>query len=161
VALAYRAKLTGCSVEEARDILAAEDMGRCIRYMRPGADDRRALINVWQGISAAWANYCARCLSIAPTAQGAALPMLPDSMQTDQSARVDLRTTEERDLAARRAWDGWSAAFNALPYAEALAVAQASRGDGPVLWDADRLEPTRHGVLAVKALAALHHARNR
>jgi len=35
----------GSELDVARDILAAEDMGRCIRYMRPGADDRRALIN--------------------------------------------------------------------------------------------------------------------
>ena len=160
VALTARARLTGCTVEEARDVLASDDMGRCIRYMRKNPEDRRALLNVWQGISAAWANYCTRCLSLTPNAQSASLPMLPEPMQTDPSARVDLRTPDERDEAARRVWDEWNTAFNSLPVECALAVAQASRGDGPKLWDADELRPTRQGCIAVKGLAGLHESRN-
>ena len=160
VALTARARFTGCTVEEARDVLASDDMGRCIRYMRKNPEDRRALLNVWQGISAAWANYCARCLSLTPNAQSASLPMLPEPMQTDPSARVDLRSPDEKDQAARRVWDEWNTAFNALPVECALAVAQASRCDGPPLWDTDELRPTRQGCIAVKALASLHDARN-
>jgi hypothetical protein len=161
IALASRAKLTGCTVEAARDVLAGEDMGRCILAMRPSAQDRRDLLGVWQGVSSAWANYLARCVGIAATAQSSTIPMLPDPMQTDQSLRVDLRTADERDAAARRVWDEWRAAFNRLPLEQALIITEAVYHRGPSLWNADTHQPTRHGALAVKALASLHHARTR
>lgn len=159
VALKARASRTGCTVEDARDVLAADDMGRCIRAMRPGIEDRRALLTVWQGISASWANYAARVLGKAASPQAAALPMLPEPMETDPSLRVDLRTPDERDEAAIRSWQGWREAFNALPVAESLSITGAVYGTSAVLWDADALQPTRHGAMAVKALAALHIAR--
>lgn len=159
-ALAARARLAGCAAEEARDVLAADDMGRCIRYMRPDQRERRALLDVWQGISAAWANYCARVLSRQSTPQSAALPMLSESMQTDQSLRIDLRTGDEKDRAAARIWDEWRAAFKALPPDQAVTIAAAARGMSAPLWNADALRPTRHGAIAVKALAELHKARN-
>jgi hypothetical protein len=159
VALRYRARLTGCTVEDARDILASDDMGRCIRHLHRDNEARRQLLNVWQAVSAAWANYVTRCLSMTPSPQAAAIPMLPEAMQTDQSLRVDLRTGDERDRAARRQWDEWCGAFNRLPMEQALIIADASRGQGPGLWDADALRPTRHGANAVAALAALHNMR--
>lgn len=159
VALAARARLTGCTVEEARDVMASEDVGRCIRALCPTPEERRDLLGIWQGISAAWANYAARCLSITPTPQSAALPMLPEPMQTDQSLRIDPRTADEKDAAARRVWDEWRTAFNRLPIAQAIAIASASRGDGPTLWHPGARAATRHGVTVVHALAALHTAR--
>lgn len=156
VALAVRARLTGCTVEDARDVLAGEDLGRCILAMRTNPQDRRDLLTVWQGISAAWWNYSTRCLSLTPSAQSSSLPMLPEPMQTDQSLRIDPRTGEEKDEAARRVWDGWEAAFRALPLQQALIIANAARDTAPCLWNIDRLVPTRHGALAVAALAALH-----
>jgi hypothetical protein len=161
IALAARARLTGCTVEAARDVLAADDVGRCIMAMRPGAEDRRALLSVWQGISAAWSNYCARVLSLTPTPQAASLPMLPEPMQTDQSLRVDLRTHDERDEAARRVWAEWRASFNALPPDQAVTIAATAQGISAPVWDADNLRPTRYGAIAVKALVALHEMRAR
>lgn len=161
VALTARARRTGCTVEDARDVLAADDMGRCIRYMRPGTEDRRALLTVWQGLCASWANYCARCLSIAPTPQAAALPMLPEPMQTDQGYRIDLRTPSERDEAARRVWIDWIGALMDLPADERHALRGHLQGYGAEVWDPDALQPTRHGAMAVKALAALHAKKSR
>jgi len=160
VALEARARKAGCTVEEARDILAADDMGRCIRYMRPDDRDRRNLLNVWQAICAARANYVARIFSLQPNPQAASLPMLAEVMQTDPSLRVDLRTTDERDEAAKRAWAAWQADFSRLEQAESLTIAAAATGVGACLWDVDKLRPTRHGAIAVKALAALHDARS-
>jgi hypothetical protein len=159
-ALQARARHTGCTVEEARDVLAADDIGRCIRDMRPDDRDRRNLLSVWQGISAAWANYAGRVLSIQPNPQAASLPMLAEAMQTDPSLRVDLRTGDERDEAAKRAWAAWQADFNRLPQEQAVTIAAAATGISAPLWDVDNLRPTRHGALAVKALAALHEARS-
>lgn len=159
VALTARARLTGCTVEEARDVLAGEDIGRCIRGMRPGTEDRRALLAVWQGISASWANYSMRILARSPTPQAASITMFREAMETDPSLRVDLRTAAEKDEAAIRSWQGWREAFNALPVAESLAITGAVYNTGAALWDADAHRPTRHGALAVKALAALHEGR--
>ncbi|WP_068305835.1 hypothetical protein [Pararhodobacter sp. CCB-MM2] len=161
VALTARARRTGCSVEDARDVLAGEDMGRCIMAMRPGAEDRRALLGVWQGLCASWANYCARCLSITPTPQAAALPMLPEPMQTDQSLRVDLRTGDERDEAARRVWFEWLTALMDLPPDQRHALRGHLQGYGAEVWSEEATAPTRAGALAIKALATLHLARSR
>jgi hypothetical protein len=159
VALAARARLTGCTAEDARDILASEDMGRCIRALHDNAEPRRALLTVWQGLCAAWANYCARCLSINPSAQAANLPMLPDPMQTDQGYRIDTRTGDERDEAARRVWFDALERLMTLPADQRAALRGHLQGFAAPLWDADRLRPTRTGVLAVEALAGLHKTR--
>jgi hypothetical protein len=158
VALTARARRTGCTVEDARDILAGDDMGRCIRAMRPGNEDRRALLTVWQGISAAWHNYAARCLSLPTGAQGVSIPMLPEPMQTDPSLRVDLRTADERDEAARRVWFDRLEAIMTLPPDQRHALRGHLHGYGAALWCTDTIRPTRHGALAVAALASLHRA---
>lgn len=159
VALAVRARLTGCTVEEARDTLAGEDIGRCIRAMRPNPQDRRDLEATWKGISAAYENFVNRVLGLPVSAQAASMPMLPEPMQTDQSLRIDPRTGEEKDEAARRVWDEWGTAFNALPMEQALLISDAACHKAPLLWDSDKLLPTRCGALAVKGLASLHDAR--
>lgn len=158
-ALRVRARLTGCTMEEARDILASDDMGRCIRAMRSGNTDRRNLLTTWQAISAAWHNYATRCLSITPGAQSASLPMLPDPMQTDQSLRVDLRSAEEKDAAARRVWFDWLEAMLALPADQRHAVRGHLQEYAAPVWCPNNLRPTRSGALAVAALDALHKAR--
>lgn len=158
-ALRARARRTGCTVEEARDILASDDMGRCIRSMRSSNTDRRNLLTTWQAISAAWHNYATRCLSITPGAQSASLPMLPDPMQTDQSLRVDLRSADEKDAAARRVWFDWLEAMLALPADQRHAVRGHLQEYAAPVWCPNNLRPTRSGALAVAALDALHKAR--
>ena len=160
IALATRARLTGCTVEEARDVLASEDMGRCIMALVTDAQRRRDLLGVWQALNAAWANYAARCLSITPTPQAAALPMLPDPMQTDQSLRIDIRTSEERDEAARRVWFEWiDLLMHRLTAPQRHALRGSLQGYGAEVWNPDARKPTKAGHLAVDALAALHAAR--
>lgn len=160
IALFARARLTGCSVEEARDQLAGTDMGRCIMAMRPSAHDRRDLLNVWQGISAAWWNYATRCLGLRPSAQSSSLPMLPEPMQTDPSLRVDLRTPDERDIAARDSWCAWLSDLMRLPADQRHALRGHLQGYGAEVWNPGTRQPTRSGALAVAALAALHRLRS-
>lgn len=162
LALAVRARLTGCSLEEARDVLAANDMGRCIRAMipenkrKPGECTRRDLLSTWQGICAAKHNWQQRITATNPNPQSASLPMLPESMQTDTGHSVDLRTTEERDEAARRVWYHWLDRLMDLPAEQRHALRGHLDGYAAPIWDADELRPTRTGALAVKALRALH-----
>ena len=158
-ALQARARLTGCSVEEARDILTADDIGRCIRFMRPNDRDRRNLLNTWQAISASKRNWDQRIIGAQPNPQAAAILMLPEAMQTDQSLTIDLRTAEERDEAARRSWMAWLDSLMRLPADQRHALRGHIDGYAAPLWDADALRPTRAGALAVAALSALHVAR--
>lgn len=155
VALQARARLTGCSVEDARDILASEDMGRCIRALRADAQQRRDLLQEWQGLLTSWWNYARLCLSMTPSPQSSALPMLPEQMQTDPSLRVDLRTPDERAEAARNSWFARLGALMALPIEERHALRGHLQGYGGNLWDADNRTPTRAGCLAVKGLAMM------
>ena len=160
IALAARARLTGCTVEAARDVLAGEDMGRCIIALARSPERRRDLFSVWQALNAAWHNYATRCCSITPTPQAAALPMLPDPMQTDPSLRIDIRTADERDEAARRVWFEWiDLLMHRLTFPQRHALRGSLHGYGAEVWNPDERKPTKAGHLAVEALAALHAAR--
>jgi hypothetical protein len=158
VALAYRARLSNCTTEEARDVLASSDIGRCIRAMRPGVQDRRDLMTVWQGLSAAKQNWQQRITSTNPNPQAAAISMLPDPVQTDTGHSVDLRTADERDSAANRVWYHWLALLMELPPGERHALRGHLDGYGLTLWCPDTHTPTHTGALAVKGLARLHLA---
>jgi hypothetical protein len=138
--------------KEAQQPICGTDMGLCIRHMATG-DDRADLVNAWEALSASHRNY--RLLVIGQTGdpQGAAIPMLPEPMETDPSLRVDLRTPAERAEAAKKSWAEWEAKINALP---APPLKWALRGalngflgDGD-LWR-DR-KPTTTGSVAVQAL---------
>ena len=162
VALAVRARLTGCSVEEARDVLAASDIGRCIRAMIPADRDRRDLFSAWQAISAAKRQHDLRIIGADPNPQSAAIAMMPpEAMQTDTGHSVDLRTAEERDEAARRVWYRWLELLMGLPGEQRHALRGHLDGYAAPLWDADELRPTRTGALAVKAIKSLHDAGTR
>lgn len=136
----------------ARQPICGTDMGLCIRALTK-SEDRADLVNAWAALSAAHRNY--RLLIIGQTGdpQGAAIPMLPEPMETDPSLRVDLRTHEQRVEAARRAWNEWWAKIKALPVPTlkwAISGAlDGFMGDG-ALWR-DR-QPTATGIAAVTAL---------
>lgn len=160
IALSARARLTGCTVEVARDVLAGEDMGRCILALARSPERRRDLLGVWQGLNAAWVNFATRCLSVTPTPQAAALPMLPDPVQTDQSLRIDPRTADEKDEAARRVWYEWiDLLMHRLTAPQRHALRGSLQGYGAEVWNPNTRKPTKAGHLAVEALAALHAAR--
>jgi hypothetical protein len=75
----------------------------------------REIRETWDAISAAHLNWQQRNTGITANPQAANIAMIPDRMETDQSLRVDLRSPEERDAAAIRAWDFWWVKIKALP----------------------------------------------
>lgn len=77
-------------------------------------------------------------------------------METDQGHSVDLRSTEERDEAARRGWHYWLALLMELSPGERHALRGHLDGYGLDLWSEERAAPTRTGAMAVKALDKLH-----
>lgn len=141
--------------DAARDPLQGSDMGRCILALTT-PDERRAVTEVWTGMSAAWANYCTRYLGRPLGPQAAAIAMIPDKMQADPSLRVDLRSPAERDEAAKRAWGIWSAKIAALPtpmHGWAIRGALMGFMGDEVLWRG--CEPTKSGRIAIAAIKLL------
>ena len=139
----------------ARDPLHGDDMGRCILALTT-EDERRTITETWAALSGAWANYCTRILNRPLGPQAAAIAMLPERMQADTSLRVDIRTSDERDAAAKRAWLHWHARMAALPtpmHGWALRGALYGFMGDEALW-LDRA-PTASGRLAVAALRML------
>jgi hypothetical protein len=150
---AARQRRTGIAdPQDARQPLCGTDMGLCIRAMTLG-DNRAEMTNAWAAISAAHRNY--RLLIIGQTGdpQGAAIPMLPEAMETDPSLRIDLRTHEQRVDAAKAAWRAWEAKINALPMPSLKWALRGALdgflGDG-ALWRDQA--PTQTGRIAVQAL---------
>ena len=156
VALAARERMTGRKGQDALDPALATDLGRCIVHLTHG-DERRALLDVWGGISASHRNY--RMLIIGQTgdAKGANIGMVPEPLETDQSLRVDLRSHEDRVRAAKEGWEAWSKRLRGLPLPTMTwAVRGALEGfmGDAQLWK-DR-SPTTMGILAVEAIRRLH-----
>lgn len=131
--------------------LHSDEVGYCIAALTTG-DDRRHIETAWGHLQASWQGYCRRILSRQPTAQGATLPMLAEPVETDPSARVDLRSGDERDEAAKRSWANWSARIAALPKRMRIEINAALRGMavGETIWRHRR--PTPRGARIVQAL---------
>jgi hypothetical protein len=140
---------------EARQPICGTDMGLCIRALATG-QDRADLENAWAALSAAHRNF--RMLVIGQTGdpQGAAIPMIPEPMETDQSLRVDLRSHEARVEAAKRLWEAWSAKIRGLTTPSAQWAIRGALmgflGDGKLWRDQT---PTTEGRLAVIALRGM------
>lgn len=155
MSVATRARQRRTGIEDAQDArqpICGTDIGLCIRHLAKG-DERAALVGAWEAISAAHRQY--RMLIIGQTGdpQGAAIPMLPDPMETDQSLRVDLRTHDQRVEAAKRAWHDWWGKIKALPVPNLRWAINGAldgfMGDG-ALWRDQK--PTTTGSAAVQAL---------
>lgn len=116
-ATAANARQRHTGIKDAQDALqpiCGTDLGLCIRATTTG-DERKALENTWAAISASHRNY--RLLFVGNTGnpQGAAIAMVPEPMQADQSLRVDIRSHDERVSAAKASWQGWEGKIAALP----------------------------------------------
>ena len=137
--------------------LCGDPLGMCIVRLAPDPRRQMDLWSVWQAMSQAKRNWQQRIIGANPNPQSAAIAMLSDPMQTDDSHTIDTRTAEERDRGAIRAWDYWLALLMELPPAERHALRGHLDGYGLPLWENAR--PTRVGIAAVvglRAIAAMH-----
>lgn len=154
VALDARVRRGADDRDAARDPLHGSDAGRCI--LRLTGKDRSAVTETWASLSSAWENYCTRILGRPVGPQCAAIAMVPDKAEADPSLRIDLRTVEERDAAAKRAWQAWIDRIKALDLPQhrwaVRGAAQGFMGD-EVLWRGR--EPTASGHAFVAALKLL------
>ncbi len=148
------ARARRCPIDSA-SVLHESDMGRCILALSDG-QERADLSNAWAALSAARRNFRMRIIGQAGEPQCAAAPMIHEELATDPSLRIDLRTSDEKDKSAARAWEQWQAAIMALPVPQMI---WAIRGalDGFMgecgLWKDGA--PTAQGKLSVAALTIL------
>lgn len=138
--------------KEAQQPICGDDMGLCLHRLTQG-EERRTLADMWQAISAAHRNYMQRDIGLPTTPQNAALPIMSDKTETDPSLRVDLRTTDERDRAAKAAWGKWQKAIDAISVPNWKWALRGALwgflGEGCLWRD---MAPTNEGIAAVNAL---------
>lgn len=140
---------------DARQPLCGTDMGLCIRALTTG-DERAQLADAWAALSAAHRNYRTLIIGMTGDPQGAAIPMIPEPMETDPSLRVDLRTHDEKLAAAKASWAAWEAKIAALPFPQLRwainGTLRGFLGDGTLWRDG---KPTDTGRTVVAALRAM------
>ena len=139
-----------------KEPLAGSQAGLCILALGKGGD---GLKDVWGAISASRRAYLTRYVGATGEPQCATAPVLSESMQTDQSLRIDLRTPEERDRAASQGWKHWQALLASLPAPQMKWAIDAALGDSinpeaGRLWGRNGL-PTANGKTFVAALRVL------
>lgn len=116
-------------------------------------DEAKRLWQMFRAWCAAEDQYRRRYLGQSEHPKGAAIAMVPDRMETDTGHSVDLRTAEQRDRDAVRAWMQWQGHLGRLGKADRLAL-QDMRLERVDLWR-DKA-PTSRGLAALEALRALH-----
>lgn len=157
-ALEARVRVFGATGSR-EDILApraASQVGYCVTALAL-RDDIPAVWQAWQSISTARRNYRTRILGVTGDAKCANIGMIPERMETDQSATIDVRSADERDQAAKRAWADWQARIAALPTPQMRWAIRAALDDGinPMAWTFWDGAPTAQGVVLVAALVNL------
>lgn len=110
---------------------------------------------VWQAYCIAERTYRIRYLGQSGSAKGAAIQMVPEQVQTNTDASIDLRTQEEKDADAVKRWMRWQGFLGCLSADRASALRQAEKGGGHELWRHG--QPTQHGLWAYQSLILLAH----
>jgi hypothetical protein len=148
---------TKAATTEERDKAKAPHMGFAIGWVMqhecPG--DTPRLWQIWQAWCQAELTYSRRIIGLTGSPKGATMQYVADKMQTDTGHTVDLRTAEERDQDAVKAWMRWRGYLGHLSADEATALHGVRNDTGKALWR-DR-KPTRYGVSALAALNRLAH----
>jgi hypothetical protein len=108
---------------------------------------------VWQGFCAAERTYRIRYIGQTGTPKGAAIAMVPDRMETDQSHSVDLRDSDQRDRDAVSAWMAWRGHLMHLSAYDQRLIHDAETEAGGALWA--NAGPTGRGVATLLALRRL------
>jgi len=155
----HAARARRCNLDTG-STLHESDMGRCIIALSEG-QERDDIRETWAAISAAHRNFRLRIIGQTGDPKLASTPMMSDAMETDPSLRVDLRTADERDEAARRAWGDWLARIKALPFPGMISTIRGAldgfMGEGVALWRDGK--PTTSGAVAEHALRLLTEKR--
>ena len=157
--LEARARHTGRSVEDVRDPLYGYEIGMCIAAMISGQSNRVKIEATYSHIAASKRNWDQRIIGASADPQSAAIAMIPEQMQTDDNATIDIREPEEKDQDAKRSWMAWLEDLMKLPADQRHALRGHIDGYALPTWNSDEMLPTHTGAMAVKALQSLHAMR--
>ena len=159
-ALKTRLRIAGIpdTPEARKDAVApafGSDVGLCINATLKGDEATKAW-ETFSALSASHRAYQLHYIGQTGNPQCAAIAMIPEPMETDQSLRVDLRTHDERVRAAKASWAAWEANIAALPFPQLRwAISGVLRGfmGEATLWrDAKPTNTGRNVVAALKAM---------
>ena len=155
VALAARVRVHGIAADAATSPLCTDAVDRCIMAL---AKDQAAVAQTWRAIITAQHNFRTRILGQTGYPKGAAIAMVPDRMEADTGHTIDIRTADEKDAAAKRAWALWESAIKALPVPQYIwairnALNGGMDGEGGDVWRDG--QPTARGRVLVDALVAV------
>ena len=120
-------------MDDANAPMLTSELG-CIIASKLKRDEAAQVWDIWQRYSMAERTYRIRYIGTTGDPQGAAIQMVPEPMQSDQSASVDMRSQEERDRDAVNNYMRWQGHLGCLTAHQASALRQAERGNGKVLW---------------------------
>ena len=100
------------------------------------------------------AAYFSRYIGQGQYPRSAAMQMVRERFEVEESTRIDLRTEEEKARAAVNSWMAWQGILGHLSSGERIAIDLAKR-DTFELWDAATATPTRLGLASCEALGRL------
>ena len=154
-ALVARCRQTGKrpsydNLKAARSPLWGSAMGRCLLALR--ADDAVSLMHVWNDLCAAERTYARVVLGIDPSPQSAALEILPEPVETEETLTPDTRDPDQRHRDAVNSWMDWQGYLGHLHARQSSLLRQATRDDEWMWRDA---APTPRGERAIEALERL------
>jgi hypothetical protein len=118
-----------------------------------GQREAAKLWGVWQAFGIAERAYRVRILGMTGTPANAAISMLPERVEVEESLSPDLREPPEKDADAVRAWMHWRGLIGQLDAVDSLLLHAAERGNGPELWRDGK--PTTVGLATCAALVRL------
>lgn len=127
-----------------------DDVGLCIHASAKG-DQAAAMWATFCRIGAARRLYRMRYLGQTGDPQNAAIAMQSDAMMVDPDLRVDMRSPEERDAAAKRAEAYWRERLDMIRIPQhRMALRSAADGFGGPWWRDGK--PTQAGLHVVEGL---------
>lgn len=130
-----------------------DDIGLCI-HSQAKPEEVAGLWDAFCRLTAARRQWRMRHLGLTGDPQNSAIAMIPEPMETDDSLRVDIRTAEERDIAADRAEAYWRGKLDLIPVVQwRMALRSAADGFGGPWWRDGK--PTTAGKHVVEGLRAM------
>lgn len=156
--LRARCRQMGIRATEANLLAMGADMmgdpaGKAISIGARSTTEASALWGTFREVDAADDRHMRRIIGKPRFANVSRLEMLPDRFETRPDDRVDVRTDDEKDRAAKSAWAGWVRRFDGLLMTERNALQDGLRLRVPLT---ERGKLTLAGERFVRAVRVLH-----
>ncbi len=115
------------------------------------ANEASDLYEIWVDMTASEDRYH-RSMGVSIHAKSAKIEMMPERTETRDDDRPDLRSEEERDMAAQAAWRRWDGHLNAIGLGHRSAIDTARMAFTPLFVDAKLSLAGERFIDAMRAL---------